>query len=77
MYIFFFLFSSLMVYYRILNTVPCAIQQDPICNSSALHVITCICQSQTPSLSPMIYIKIECPPTITNLCSMSESVYAL
>ena len=28
MYIFFFIFFSIMVYHKILNTVPCAIQQD-------------------------------------------------
>ena len=45
-YIFFFMFFSDMVYHRILNIVPCAIQGSCL---SILCIIVYICSSQTPN----------------------------
>ena len=46
---FFSRFFSIIGYYKILNTVFCAIQ-DP-CYLSNLYIEVCICESQTPNLS--------------------------
>ena len=70
-YVFFFIFCSIMVYPRRSNIVPCAIQQEPCC-LSVLNAIVCIYQPQTPSPS------LSLPPSplaTTSLFSMSVSLF--
>ena len=68
MYIFFFIFFSVVVYYRIVNLVPCTIKLDLFihakCNS--LHLLT----PNSQSIPPLSLFSLAIP----SLFSMSESV---
>ena len=68
----FFIFLSIMVYYKILKIVPCALQVGQYC-LSLLYIAVCICWSQIAdsSLSP------PSPLVTRNLLSVYESVSVL
>ena len=55
-YTFFFIFFSIIVYHRILNIVPCAIQQDFVVYPFYVYQFTSANQTPNPTLSHPIFL---------------------
>ena len=84
-YIFLFVFFSIMVYHRILSTVPCAIQQDLVVYPSytSLHLLIPNSQSIPPPLplplgnhkSALYVCEFVSVSQIVHLCHILDSTY--